>query len=168
MKIYTKTGDNGETSLVGGVRVSKSDIRLEAYGTIDELNSFLGLLRSKSSLEKDFLFKIQQNLFVVGGCLATDQRCTELKKSFVISEEAICEIEAKIDEMQKNLSPLKHFVIPGENELSSLSHICRTVTRRAERQICCMEKEVDIDKNLKIYINRLSDFFFVYSRILSE
>ncbi len=168
MKVYTKTGDNGETSLVGGVRVSKCDIRLEAYGTIDELNSFLGLLRSKSSLEKDFLFKIQQNLFVVGGCLATDKRCEELKKSFMISDETIEEIEEKIDEMQKNLSPLKHFVIPGKNELSSLSHVCRTVARRAERQIYCMEKEIDIDKNLKIYINRLSDFFFVYSRILSE
>lgn len=166
MKIYTKTGDNGETSLVGGKRISKSDMRLEAYGTIDELNSFVGLLRAKSTFETDFLLKIQRNLFIVGGCLATDSTCS--KKTFSVSEKIITEIEQKMDEMQKNLSPLTSFVIPGENELSSLSHICRTITRRAERHIYCLEKDLDVDKNLKIYINRLSDFFFLYARILSE
>lgn len=168
MKIYTKTGDNGETSLIGGKRILKSDMRLEAYGTIDELNSFLGLLRSKSSFENDFLLKIQQNLFIVGGCLATDTQSGSASSSLFVPEEIISEIEKKMDEMQKKLSPLTSFVVPGENELSSLSHICRTITRRAERHICCLEKDLVIDKNLKIYINRLSDFFFLYARILSK
>ncbi|MBO5850032.1 MAG: cob(I)yrinic acid a,c-diamide adenosyltransferase [Paludibacteraceae bacterium] len=168
MKIYTKTGDNGETSLVGGVRILKSDARLEAYGTIDELNSFIGLLRSKTLSENDFLLEIQQNLFIVGGYLATDQSRTKLRDSFVLSEKVITTIEEKIDEMQKKLPPLDNFVIPGENELSSLSHVCRTITRRAERHIYRLNRNMNIDKNLKIYMNRLSDFFFLYARMLSK
>ena len=168
MKIYTKTGDNGETSLVGGVRILKSDARLEAYGTIDELNSFIGLLRSKTLSENDFLLEIQQNLFIVGGYLATDQSRTKLRDSFVLSEKVITTIEEKIDEMQKKLPPLDNFVIPGENELSSLSHVCRTITRRAERHIYRLNGNMNIDKNLKIYMNRLSDFFFLYARMLSK
>ncbi len=170
MKIYTKTGDNGETSLVGGVRILKSDARLEAYGTIDELNSFIGLLRSKTLSENDFLLEIQQNLFIVGGYLATDQSRTKLRDSFALSEKVITTIEEKIDEMQKKLPPLDNFVIPGENELSSLSHVCRTITRRAERHIYRLNGNgnMNIDKNLKIYMNRLSDFFFLYARMLSK
>ena len=168
MKIYTKTGDNGETSLVGGVRILKSDARLEAYGTIDELNSFIGLLRSKTLSENDVLLEIQQNLFIVGGYLATDQSRTKLRDSFVLSEKVITTIEEKIDEMQKKLPPLDNFVIPGENELSSLSHVCRTITRRAERHIYRLNGNMNIDKNLKIYMNRLSDFFFLYARMLSK
>lgn len=168
MKIYTKTGDNGETSLVGGVRVSKSDIRLEAYGTIDELNSFLGLLRSEVQDEKyqHFIFKIQNDLFTIGGYLATDTTLTPLHASLQLDEKEVYLIEEAIDDISKQLPPLKNFVIPGKSRISALCHVCRSVARRAERNIYILENTVPISFVVKKYMNRLSDYLFVLARLM--
>ncbi len=168
MKIYTKTGDTGTTSLVGGSRVAKIDVRLEAYGTIDELNSFLGLLRAEVEQEgiREFLLKIQQNMFVVGGYLATDTTKIALPPSLKLDETEIVVLETAIDEIAEKLPPLKDFVIPGTNRSSALCHVCRSVARRAERRIYALEGEAEICSEVKKYINRLSDYLFVLARFL--
>lgn len=168
MKVYTKTGDKGKTSLIGGTRIAKNDIRLNAYGTIDELNSFIGLLVSFLDDERIniFLGTIQNTLFDIGGILATDLEKT--KPYVAISKEKIQEIESEIDNLSNNLPELKSFVIPGGSKTASLSHVCRTMTRRAEREIYTMIEKFPIDENVIIYINRLSDLFFVLSRYLNQ
>ncbi len=168
MKIYTKTGDAGTTSLVGGSRVSKSDARLEAYGTIDELNSFFGLLRAEiqQSDIQAFLLKIQQNMFVVGGYLATDTTKIALPPSLKLDETEVVLLENAIDEIAVQLPPLKNFVIPGTNRVSALCHVCRSVARRAERRVYALESEVEICSEVKKYLNRLSDYLFVLARFL--
>jgi cob(I)alamin adenosyltransferase len=164
--VYTKTGDSGTTALIGGSRVPKTHIRLEAYGTIDELNSFIGLLVSyiEDHNEKLFLQQVQNKLFAVGSYLATDQSKAAIKKVSVITDEDIDKIEDRIDRIDSDLPPLRAFVIPGGTRASSAAHVCRTVCRRAERRIISMAEEYPVSQELLSYINRLSDYFFVLSR----
>lgn len=166
MKIYTKTGDKGLTSLVGGKRVSKCDARLDAYGTIDELNSFVGLLVSSlpDGEDKCFLESIQKTLFDVGGLLALDEDTPASKYNLCLEPSEIDRIESEIDRISELLPPLKSFVIPGGTYESSLCHVCRTITRRAERCIYLVNEEFLVYPEVLIYINRLSDYFFVLSR----
>ena len=167
MKIYTKTGDKGTTALIGGTRVSKADIRLEAYGTADELNSFIGLLRS-CDLPKDvdvFLQTMQNDLFTIGGVLATD--VSKVEKGLSLSQEKVAAVECKIDELNALLPPLKHFILPAGTQAVSLAHVCRTVTRRLERcMVRLLQDEVE-NSVIYIYVNRISDFFFVLARFLA-
>lgn len=166
MKIYTKTGDTGTTSLVGGKRTSKDDARLNAYGTIDELNSFLGLLRAKTTEpdKKELILDIQNTLFSLGAILAADSDDTKRRFSLEIPPEKVDKLEKNIDLIQESLPPIANFVIYGSDELSAICHICRAVARRAEREIITVYKQVTPDTNLLRYINRLSDFLFVLAR----
>lgn len=168
--IYTRTGDKGGTSLVGGRRVSKADPRLEAYGTVDELNSHLGVLRSLMDEDTDSLFvmKIQNCLFSVGGYLATDTATASLDSSCVVTPEMVEALENRIDEIDSVLPQLKAFVIPGGTTAASYCHVCRTVCRRVERQIVHLSQNIEIDYILVSYINRLSDYLFVLSRKLNN
>lgn len=170
MKIYTKTGDAGKTGLIGGTRVSKSDMRLDAYGTVDELNAQVGYLISLLEEEdiKAFLSDIQHKLFVVGSHLATDQTKTQLKAASILNAEDIHKIELEIDRMDATLPPLKKFILPGGSHAAASSHICRAVSRRAERNmIYLLEEGLQIDAEILQYINRLSDYFFVLSRYIN-
>lgn len=166
MKVYTKTGDKGTTSLVGGTRVPKTHIRLEAYGTVDELNSNLGLLITYLTDERDknFLQQVQDKLFAVGSHLATDQEKTKLNEVSVITPTLIEAIEREIDHLDSKLAPLSAFVLPGGSRGASVCHICRTVCRRAERRILALAEQVEVSSELMIYVNRLSDYLFVLSR----
>jgi len=167
MKIYTKTGDKGETGLFGGERVSKDSLRISAYGTIDELNSYIGYTITETvdeSIKKN-LSLIQNYLFTVGSDLATPEteKNTKLKiqrtpQSFYI------EIERMIDKYEAELEELKNFILPGGSKSSALLHICRTICRRAEREVVALKKTVTIGENIIIFLNRLSDLFFVLSR----
>ena len=169
MKIYTKTGDTGKTSLIGGQREMKNHPRLNAYGTVDELNSFLGLLRAKTDEEKinKLIFEIQNTLFSVGANLATDTTTTKLMDFAKINDEKISEIEKTIDKIQEKLPEIKNFIIYGEDELSALCHVCRAIARRAEREIITVNQEFSIDNNILTYTNRLSDLLFVLARYYS-
>jgi len=167
MKIYTKGGDKGETGLFGGDRVLKSSERIEAYGTIDELNSFIGLAveEVKSPEIKTVLQKIQNELFTLGSDLATplDEKNEKYKiprvpKSFY--EEA----EKQIDKIEEQLEPLQNFILPGGSKASALLNICRTICRRAERRVVALKASIDIGENIIIFLNRLSDLFFVLAR----
>lgn len=164
--IYTGKGDKGTTSLVGGQRVSKTNIRLESYGTIDELNSFIGLLATEVKDEKDreTLLFIQHKLFTIGAYLATDQEQTEWKTESGITGETIERLEKEIDRIDDTLPKLKHFVLPGGSRSSGLSHVCRTVCRRAERTLYRLTEKTEIESEVLIFINRLSDYFFVFGR----
>lgn len=170
MKIYTKTGDKGTTSLVGGTRVPKTHIRLEAYGTVDELNSHLGLLVTYLLDEKDkaFLRQVQDRLFAVGSHLATDREKTELKAASVISPEHVEMVEREIDRLDTLLPPLSAFILPGGSRGAAVCHICRTVCRRAERRILALAEQVEISSELLAYVNRLSDYLFVLSRKMNQ
>lgn len=169
MKLYTKTGDEGQTGLIGGTRVAKNDIRIEAYGTVDELNSFIGLLTTypMSELDIRFLRSIQNNLFVIGSHLATDTQKVELNKASVLSDDSISKIEAEIDRLDVTLPALTAFILPGGSQSGSLAHICRTVTRRVERRLFDLDGVYSVDKQIIVYINRLSDYFFILSRYLT-
>jgi cob(I)alamin adenosyltransferase len=167
MKIYTKTGDKGETSLFGGQRVGKNNIRIKAYGSLDELNSFIGLTLTKVKNEKikEVLFNLQNKLFIVGSDLATPS--TEKNKKLNIQRtlpEYITEVEKWIDEFSANLDDLKNFILPGGSEGAALLHICRTIARRAEREIVELKRSEQITENIIIFTNRISDLFFVLSR----
>lgn len=164
--IYTKTGDQGMTSLVGGVRVSKLHPRLEAYGTVDELNSQIGLLITyvADETERGFLTEIQRKLFSVGSYLATDQEQKTLREQSYIHPEDVEELERTIDRIDSELPPLRLFVLPGGARGAAVCHVCRTVCRRAERRILALEGNAEIDSNLLAYVNRLSDYLFVLSR----
>lgn len=168
-KVYTKTGDKGTTSLIGGVRISKSDIRLEAYGTIDELNSFIGLLDSIVVDEhiKSTLTRIQSNLFNVGSYLATDQTHTPLYQSAKLKEGETEFIEKEIDTILGELPERHGFVLPGGCESASLSHVCRTICRRAERRMVELSEKAIVGDEIISYVNRLSDFFFVLAKKLN-
>lgn len=162
MKVYTKTGDKGTTSLVGGHRVSKSDARLELYGTLDELDSFIGLLKTEiPSPYKEFLHKIQENLIQVNALFATD--CKEWDEKIGFDVTLITELENKIDEYQATLEPLTSFLIPGSSKINALCNVVRTICRRAERQIYHIEL-LPCQLSATAYINRLSDYFFVLGR----
>lgn len=164
--VYTRTGDKGTTSLVGGTRVPKHHARLEAYGTVDELNSHLGLLVSllPDANDATFVQGIQNELFVVGSNLATDQQTTALRQASVIETEVLEAMEQEIDRIDATLPPLKAFVLPGGCQASSQCHVCRCVCRRAERRILALQEQTPVDPQLLAYMNRLSDYLFVLAR----
>ena len=164
--IYTRTGDKGKTSVVGGTRVSKTHVRLEAYGTVDELNSQLGLLYTYLAEEDDrkLILWVQHKLFSVGSYLATDQNNTTLRIESQIADEDILRLERSIDEVDGQLPPLKAFVIPGGSRGSAVCHVCRTICRRAERRILAMAEKHEVAENVSAFVNRLSDYLFVLAR----
>ncbi len=175
MKVYTKTGDKGQTSLFGGTRVKKSNIRIDAYGTVDELNSYLGLLRDQikdGELLKDIII-IQNKLFTLGAMLATPQDKEKLKngkdrlKIDKIQEDEINFLESKMDEMNTSLPPMTHFILPGGHTTVSFCHIARCVCRRAERITVELADQEPINPRILIYLNRLSDYLFVLARKLT-
>ena len=166
-KIYTKTGDKGTTSLIGGTKVLKSDLRIEAYGTVDELNSYVGLCRDvlKDESSRDNLKEIQDRLFIVGSSLACDPEKQPKMNIPALREEDVFLLEEEIDRMEKLLPELKQFILPGGSPAVSYLHITRCVCRRAER--CCvrLQHEAESGESLIIkYLNRLSDYFFVLAR----
>ena len=165
-KIYTGVGDKGKTSLVGGFRVSKTHPRLEAYGTIDELNSFIGLLVEEVNGDdiRELLLFIQSKLFSVGSYLATDPSKTEYKIESYITEDSIKKIEESIDLIDSKLPKMKSFVIPGGSRSAALAHVCRTVCRRAERNIYQVKELDEVEEYVLVFINRLSDLLFVIAR----
>lgn len=164
MKIYTKKGDTGETSLYGGQKVSKTSSRIESYGTVDELNSVLGMVLSNpiSNQTKSFLHTVQHQLFVLGADLATP--ISKEVRINRISEEEITFLEQSIDEMETQLPPLKNFILPGGTNAGSAIHYSRTVCRRAERITIECSKEESLSPLSIMYLNRLSDFLFVLGR----
>lgn len=169
MQIYTRTGDDGTTGLIGGSRVKKYDIRLEAYGTIDELNSYLGVVRSLQSDEHadKVLEKIQNKLFVIGAHLASDDSDGMIKKRLPCGESDVVMLEKEMDQLFTILPQLSNFILPGGCQASSFCHVARTVCRRAERRIVELSEKSEVDSNLIKYINRLSDYLFVLSRKVS-
>lgn len=176
MKIYTKTGDKGQTSLFGGTRVSKNHIRIEAYGTVDELNSWIGLIRDQEINEeyKTLLIEIQDRLFTIGSQLAADpdkSKNTQGNEKFnlpKVIEDDIVLLEKAIDKMEESLEPLKSFVLPGGHSTVSYCHIARCVCRRAERLSVSLDEQQPIDEIIIKYLNRLSDYLFTLSRKLSS
>lgn len=176
MKIYTKTGDKGTTALFGGTRVPKHHIRIESYGTIDELNSYIGLIRDQAidPLYKNVLMEIQDRLFTVGAILATDPEKATLKNGKArlnipkISEADITLLEDHMDSMNTSLPPMTHFVLPGGHQTVSFCHIARTVCRRAERLASHLNDLEPFQPETLMYINRLSDYLFVLARKLSH
>ncbi len=167
MKIYTKTGDRGETSLFGGERVSKKSNRIEAYGTIDELNSFIGLAITEATEPdvKKILLKIQNQLFIVGSDLATPTTPKAIKlKIQRVTPKFYKDIEKAIDHFDAKLESLRNFILPGGSKCAALLHICRTISRRAERRVVALNDTVKIGSNIIIFLNRLSDLFFVLAR----
>ena len=165
MRVYTKTGDSGETSLASGSRVKKDHPRLEAYGTIDELNSFLGLVESSQvdEAEKLRIRAIQNRVFVISSTLAVDDPVF-LEQLPTILEEDIVDLEKAMDRMLDQIPPLRNFILPGGNAAVSYCHVARTVCRRAERLMVGLPADVQVDPLLIKYINRLSDYLFVLAR----
>jgi cob(I)alamin adenosyltransferase len=169
MPIYTRTGDNGTTSLLGGKRVLKSHLRIEAYGTIDELVSYIGLLRDKSPSEeiREELVKVQDKLMVVASLLAAD--CEDCSSSLPkLYEEDVQHLEETINKMDRDLPPLNNFVLPGGHPTVSFCHISRNVCRRAERYTIRLNEESKVSPLTISYLNRLSDYLFVLARKISS
>lgn len=168
MKIYTKTGDKGTTSLIGGTRVGKDDVRLEAYGSFDELSAFVAVLSDSEGValhDIEVMDKIQSCLLALESCLALDTGDDSISKYIPqITEDDVRFMEDEIDALNAQLEPLKSLIIPGGNILSSRAHVCRTVCRRAERNLVRMGREYDVDDNIRRFVNRLSDYFFTLSR----
>lgn len=168
MKIYTKTGDTGQTSLYGGKRLSKADLRVEAYGTLDELNSWLGLIKDEihGTHIKDLLKEIQDRIFTISSHIASDpEKEMPLPDIF---EQDISLLETEIDKMTEHLEPLKFFILPGGHRKVSEIHIVRTVCRRAERMIVSLSEQSQVESIIITYLNRLSDFLFVLARFISK
>ncbi len=165
-KIYTKTGDDGSTGLVGGTRVKKYHIRLEAYGTIDELNSYLGLVHSFDMEQevKDLIQFIQHKLFTIGSKLASDERGEKVTSHLSIEKEDIQRLEKSIDRFEENLPELSNFILPVGNQLVGFCHVSRTVCRRAERKIVELSEQEPVSVNIKLFVNRLSDLLFIMAR----
>ncbi len=174
MKIYTKTGDYGETSLFNGIRVKKNNMRVIAYGTIDEVNSNIGILFYYIKQDERFrdiaelLLEIQNQLFILGSDLANPNSDTEFKDYPRIKNDDILYIENSIDKFEKTIDPLRSFILPGGSLESSYCHIIRTIIRRAEVNITSLFLNNEIDNTCLIYLNRLSDLFFVLSRIINK
>lgn len=176
-KVYTRTGDKGDTALVGGKRVPKDSPRIEAYGTIDELNSVVGLARvfNEESLEAgeghrfldEVLCRLQDELFDIGSELATPPESYQ-EGMYRVGEDEIEKIEKLIDQCQQDLEPLRSFVLPGGGRIGAYLHQCRTVCRRAEREILRLSRAEEINHDVIKYVNRLSDLFFVLSRWISK
>jgi len=165
-KVYTRTGDAGETSIVGGFRVKKSSERLEAYGTVDELNSHLGLLAAllPEGEDKAFIIRIQNNLFNVCTNLATDQSKTALYDSAKLADGEISLLEQEVDKIMKLLPERQGFILPGGCQSAAQAHVCRTVCRRAERRIVALSEVAQISPETLQYVNRLSDYLFVLAK----
>lgn len=165
MKIYTKTGDKGTTALFGGKRVSKADLRIETYGTVDELNSYIGLVRDQpvNQQRKNILIEVQDRLFTIGSILATEPGNTKVKVPSLAAED-IALLEKEIDAMDGTLPPMKSFVLPGGHESVSFCHVARTVCRRAERYVIALDAQEPVDALVIQYLNRLSDYLFMLSR----
>jgi cob(I)alamin adenosyltransferase len=168
MKIYTKTGDKGTTALFGGKRVSKADLRIETYGTVDELNSHIGLVRDQpvNQNRKSILVEVQDRLFTIGSILATEPGNTKVKVPSLSPNDIIL-LEKEIDAMDALLPPMKSFVLPGGHQSVSFCHIARTVCRRAERLVITLDVQEKIDPLVIQYLNRLSDYLFMLSRKMS-
>jgi len=168
-KVYTKRGDKGETDLLGGSSARKDSLKVEAYGCIDETSSFIGLARyyTKNKIIKERLKEIQNKLLVLGGFLASDDRGKEIMKD-QIKEEDIKLLEEYIDEYNQKLSPLTHFILPGDDEVAAHFHVARTVVRRAERRIVSLATQENLNPLIQKYVNRLSDLMFVLARYSEE
>jgi len=166
MRVYTRTGDDGTTGLIGGTRVKKYDLRLEAYGTVDELNSWIGLIRSQEINSDDIhdLIEIQNKLFVIGALLATDTTKVESAVQLTCCAEDIIFLEQRMDRILDNLPPLTNFLLPGGNNAVSYCHLARTVCRRAERRTYQLSVETQVPGEVLKYLNRLSDYLYVLSR----
>lgn len=169
MKIYTKTGDEGTTALFGGKRVSKSDLRIETYGTIDELNSWVGVLRDQdvNRSRHEELVEIQDRLFTIGSILAVEPGNTKVKVP-ALSPDDVAFLEKRIDAMEEKLEPMKVFVLPGGHSSVSFGHVTRTVCRRAERLVIALNSQEPVEPLLLKYLNRLSDYFFVLCRAMAS
>jgi len=169
MKIYTKKGDTGTTQLIGGTRVPKHHVRIEAYGTVDELNSFIGLLRDQyiGDHHKEILVEIQDRLFTIGSSLASDPEKSKMKIPD-LKEDDVLLLEKEIDSMDRNLPEMKSFVLPGGHTTVSYCHIARCVCRRAERLVTHLSENDFVDPLVVQYLNRLSDYLFVLSRMLTK
>jgi cob(I)alamin adenosyltransferase len=169
MKIYTKTGDQGTTSLFGGKRVSKADLRIDTYGTVDELNSYIGLVRDQevNQKRKNILVEIQDRLFTIGSILATEPGNTKVKIPHILEEDVVL-LEQEMDKMDTELPPMKFFVLPGGHPSISFGHVARTVCRRAERLAIALNTQEAIDPLVIKYLNRLSDYLFVLCRLMAH
>jgi cob(I)alamin adenosyltransferase len=169
MKIYTKTGDSGTTSLLGGKRVSKAHLRIDAYGTVDELNAHIGLLKDQQINLKRALFlkNIQNTLFVLGATLATSPGKEKVKKPEIHPEDVLT-LEHEIDTMEEQLAPLTRFVLPGGHPVVSFCHLARTVCRRSERCVIALHEQEKVEEILIKYLNRLSDYLFVLGRLIAK
>ena len=168
-KVYTRTGDKGTTSLVGGVRIKKSDTRLEAYGTVDELSAHLGLLAAMMDGDdnRQTIIRIQNNLFNVCTHLATDQSQTPLYPSAHLAEGEVAFLEQEVDRLIKMLPERQGFVLPGGTPTAAQAHVARTVCRRAERRIAALAEVAVVGEEMQQYVNRLSDYLFVLAKIIN-
>jgi len=168
-KIYTKTGDKGQTSLIGGTRIPKFDIRIEAYGTVDELNSYIGLIRDQAIDEnsRTLLIEVQDRLFTIGSLLAADPVKNKMTLP-QISEQDITVLEKEIDTMNDHLPEMRSFVLPGGHTTISFCHIARCVCRRAERCVLRLNEKEPLNELIYKYLNRLSDYLFVLSRKFTQ
>jgi cob(I)alamin adenosyltransferase len=169
-KLYTKTGDKGTTSLLGGKKVRKDNPRIDAYGNVDELNSFLGLLKDQDEVAKelkDQIFWIQEHLFTIGSILATESGFSgfELPK---ITDSHVNQLENWIDTFDSEVPPLKNFILPGGHPAISMSHVCRSVCRRTERSIISLDEFDEIDGVIIRFMNRLSDYLFIFARAIGN
>lgn len=169
MKVYTKTGDKGDTSLFGGSRVRKYDLRIESYGTADELNSWIGLIRDQNinNSHKDFLTEIQDRIFTLGSQLAADPNKPKLKMPHIVEEDIIA-LEHKMDDYNETLPEMTKFTLPGGNTTVSYCHIARCVCRRCERLVVELSDREKIPAEIAKYLNRLSDYLFVLGRKLTQ
>ena len=172
MKIYTKTGDAGQTGLFGGGRVSKDDPRVEAYGDVDELNAVLGMARAVEQMPRidEVLVPVQRDLFAIGALLATPDRekmAQHLAKAR-IDQDRIAELEQAIDDAETELEPLRAFIIPGGTPKAAALHVARTVCRRAERRVVTLQRDVELPELTVIYLNRLSDLLFTLARLANR
>jgi cob(I)alamin adenosyltransferase len=170
MKIYTKTGDTGTTALISGRRVAKSDLRIDAYGTVDELNACIGLVRDQPVNEprRALLKEIQDRLFTLGALLATDPDKQVRKPIPDLFDSDVERLEREMDAMTARLPELRHFVLPGGHEAVSVAHLARTVCRRAERRVVELAAEAEVEPLVVRYLNRLSDYLFVLSRQMAQ
>ncbi|NQZ78405.1 MAG: cob(I)yrinic acid a,c-diamide adenosyltransferase [Ekhidna sp.] len=169
-KLYTKTGDKGKTSLLGGKKVSKADLRIESYGNVDELNSFIGHLKDHDGVEnrlKQQLYWIQEHLFSIGSILATESDFSGFELPTVTKTE-VEQLEVWIDKFDKEVPSLKNFILPGGHPAVSLAHICRTVCRRTERSIISLNEHDEIDEAILQFMNRLSDYLFIFARAIGH
>jgi cob(I)alamin adenosyltransferase len=171
MKIYTRTGDRGETGLFGGARVSKADPRVAAYGDVDELNACLGMVRAQGELDADIaalLEQLQKDLFAIGARLADPgDRISGRSAKTAVTHEDVARLEGWIDRLEAELPPLRRFILPGGSRAGAWLHLSRTVCRRAERAIVSLGTD-HVDQHLLIYVNRLSDLLFVLARAVNH